>query len=327
MMDVMFYEAFEEEEREIRKILPEEIRAGFTPKTIQEEGASQVPSTLISIRTQSRVPLIWAKDLKGLLTRSQGHDHVDAFRRESKAEMSCGFLGNYCARAVAEQAALMMMSLLRKLKSQEKKFMSFARDGLTGLECAGRKVLVVGVGNIGTQIVDIARGLRMDVRGVDLVENIKDLQYVSLSEGIAWADVVLCALSLTEKTNGMLDYRAFEKARQGMVFVNVARGEISPIEDLKKLLDEGTIAAIGLDVYPQEGLLADSLRAQKPAEGPQGKILLELAKDERVLLTPHNAFNTKEALGQKASLTVESVISYLNKGTFPYSIPSPELEN
>ncbi|MCK5083282.1 MAG: hydroxyacid dehydrogenase [Candidatus Omnitrophica bacterium] len=322
MMDVMFYEAFEEEDREIRKILPEEILAGFTPKTIQEEGSLQAPSTLISIRTQSRVPLIWAKDLKGLLTRSQGHDHVGAFRRESKAEMSCGFLGNYCARAVAEQAALMMMSLLRKLKSQEKKFMSFARDGLTGLECAGRKVLVVGVGNIGTQIVDIARGLRMDVRGVDLVENIKDLQYVSLSEGIAWADVVLCSLSLTEQTNGILDYRAFKKARQGMVFVNVARGEISPVEDLKKLLDEGTIAAIGLDVYSQEGLLADSLRAQRPEDAPQGRVVLELAKKENVLLTPHNAFNTKEALEQKASLTVAAVARYLKEGTFPDPVPS-----
>ena len=322
MMDVMFYEAFEEEEREIKKILPEEIRTGFTSKTIQEEGAAQAPSALISIRTQSRVPLSWDQDLKGILTRSQGHDHVDVFRRESKAEMAYGFLGNYCARAVAEQAALMMMSLLRKLKSQEKNFMSFTRDGLTGSECAGRKVLVVGVGNIGAQIVDIARGLRMDVKGVDLVKNFKDLQYVSLSEGIAWADVVLCALSLTEKTNGMLDYRAFEKARQGMVFVNVARGEISPIEDLKKLLDEGTIAAIGLDVYPQEGLLADSLRARRPEDSPQGRVVLGLAQKENVLLTPHNAFNTKEALEQKASLTVAAVVSYLKEGTFPYPVPS-----
>ncbi len=244
MTDVMFYEAFEEEEQEIKRILPREIRAGFTPKTIQEEGALPLPAALISIRTQSRIPLEWGQSLKGILTRSQGYDHVLAFRRECKTDIDCGFLGNYCSRAVAEQAALMMMALLRKLKKQEGNFISFSRDGLTGLECKGRKVLVVGVGNIGREIVDIARGLRMAVMGVDIDPALKDLDYVALSEGMAWADVVFCALSLTEKTDGMLDYRAFEKARQGVVFINIARGEISPVGDLKKLLDEGKIAIL-----------------------------------------------------------------------------------
>ena len=321
MIDVMFYEAFEEEEQEIKRILPEDIQSGFTPKTVQEKGDSRLPATLISIRTQSRIPLDWSRGVKGILTRSQGYDHVLAFRRESKVNIDWGFLGNYCARAVAEQAALMAMALLRKLKRQEKNFISFSRDGLTGLECKGRKVLVVGVGNIGREIVDIVRGLRMAVKGVDLVPVLKDLDYVPLSEGMAWADVVFCALSLTEQTNGMLNYRAFEKANQGLIFVNIARGEISPIKDINRILDEGKIAGIGLDVYPQESFLADSLRARHPVETPQGKIILELAKNERVLLTPHNAFNTKEALGQKASLTVESVVSYLNEGIFPCPVP------
>ena len=161
----------------------------------------------------------------------------------------------------------------------------------------------------------------MVVKGVDIVETLKEIEYVALSEGMAWADVVVCALSLTEQTDGMLNYRAFENARQGVVFINIARGEISPIEDLKRLFDEGKIAGIGLDVYPQESFLADSLRAQQPVETLCGKLMLELAKNEEVLLTPHNAFNTKEALEQKASLTVASVVDYLNKGIFPYPVP------
>ena len=321
MTEVMFYEAFEEEEQAIKRILPPDIQAGFTPKTIQEKGNPRLPAKLVSVRTQSRIPLDWGRSMKGILTRSQGYDHVSAFLRESKADIDCGFLGNYCARAVAEQAVLMMMALSRKLKSQEKNFISFSRDGLTGLECKGRKALVVGVGNIGREITDIVRGLRMDVKGVDIVPALKDLDYVPLSEGMAWADVVFCALSLTEQTGGMLNYRTFEKVHQGLIFVNIARGEISPVEDLKRLLDEGKIAGIGLDVYPQESFLADSLRARRSVETPQGEAILELAGNERALLTPHNAFNTKEALGQKASLTVASVVSYLNEGIFPYPVP------
>lgn len=323
MIDVMFYEVFEEEEREIKERLPTDIRAAFTARTVQEEGGRDLPSKLISIRTQSRIPPKWGHAMKGLLTRSQGYDHVLAFRRESGADIDCGYLENYCARAVAEQAALMMMALLRRLKKQEKNFMAFARDGLTGRECKGRRALVVGVGRIGREIVDIVRGLRMTVKGVDLVPAINDLEYVPLSEGIAWADVVFCALALTEQTEGMLDVRAFKKARQGSVFVNIARGEIAPLEGLKRLLDEGKIAGIGLDVYSQEGLLADSLRARKPANAPEGRMIMDLAGDDRVLLTPHNAFNTKEALEQKVSLTIESVVSYLRKGTFPYPVPIP----
>jgi D-lactate dehydrogenase len=215
----------------------------------------------------------------------------------------------------------MMMSLLRKLKSQEKNLLSFSRDGLTGLECKARKALVIGVGNIGREIVDIAQGLRMEVKGVDIDPVLKDLDYVSLRQGVAWADVVFCALSLTEKTEGMLNYAALEKTKPGLIFVNIARGEISPVEDLKRLLDEGKIAGLGLDVYPQESLFADSLRAQRTVENPQGKIILELVKDKRVLFTPHNAFNTKEALEQKASLAVASVVDYLKNGTFPRPVP------
>ncbi|MBN1870013.1 MAG: hydroxyacid dehydrogenase [Candidatus Omnitrophica bacterium] len=321
MIDVMFYEMFEEEEREIKRMLPRDIRAGFTPKTIQEAGDTAPPATVVSIRTQSRIPLDWGRRVKGILARTQGYDHLAVYRRESKAGISYGFLGNYCARAVAEQAALMMMALMRNLKKQEKNFVAFSRDGLTGTECKGKRALVVGVGNIGREIVDIGRGLGMEAKGVDIAQTLKKFAYVPLNEGIEWADIIFCALSLTEKTNGMLNYEALNKARTGAIFINIARGEIAPLEDLKRLLDEGKISGIGLDVYAQEGFLADSLRAGKSDETPQGKLVLELAQSDKAVLTPHNAFNTKEALARKAALTVESVVSCLKKGTFPHPVP------
>ena len=122
MLDVMFYEAFEEEEKEIKEALPTDVRAGFTPKTIAEAGGKECPAQLISIRTQSALPVEWAKDLKGILTRSQGYDHLTDYLSKTKADIACGYLGSYCARAVAEQAVLMMMALLRRLKKQIKQF-------------------------------------------------------------------------------------------------------------------------------------------------------------------------------------------------------------
>jgi len=210
MIDVMFYEAFEEEEKAIKKILPTHIRAQFTGKTIQEQNDNVPPAQLISIRTQSLVPKDWAKRIKGILTRSQGYDHLLDLSREIVADIACGYLGSYCARAVAEQAILMMMALFRKLKKQLTHFETFTRDGLTGLECRGRRAFIAGVGNIGSEIVDITKGLRMQVKGFDIEQKIKDLSYASLTEGVKWADVVFCALPLTKETEGMLNYKVFQ---------------------------------------------------------------------------------------------------------------------
>ncbi len=322
MLDVMFYEAFEEEQKEIKGFLPEDVRAAFTSKTIQETEEKKPSCALISIRTQSRIPLSWAKSVDGILSRSQGFDHLMAFRRESDSDAACGYLGNYCARAVAEQAILMVMVLLRKFKKQEQQFVSFSRDGLTGKECQGRNVLIIGVGNIGSEMADMAKGLKMIVRGVDIAPKAKNIKYVSLSDGLDWADAALCALPLTDQTEGMLNYAALKESKPGLIFINIARGEISPVGDLKKLLEEEILEGVGMDVYAQEGAMANSFRAGEGGKTPEGRDILEMAKNENVIFTPHNAFNTSEALKKKASLTVTAIISYLKNRTFPTTIPS-----
>jgi len=322
MMDVIFYEAFNEEESAIKKLLPSHIHAQFTWKTIQEQNESAPPAQLISIRTQSEVPKNWGKSVKGILARSQGYDHLLGFSRDTTSDIDCGYLGNYCSRAVAEHAILMMMALLRKFKKQLTQFKTFTRDGLTGVECRGRRVLVVGVGNIGSEIIDIARGLRMEVKGFDKEQRIKGLSYISLAEGMKWAEVVFCALPLTKKTKGMLDYKIFQDANPGLVFINVSRGDISPLNDLKKLLDEQILGGISLDVFPQESELANGLRSGSKNKEFLDETIAELAGNDQVLFTPHNAFNTQEALEQKAALSVEAVVAYLGKGVFPCPIPS-----
>jgi D-lactate dehydrogenase len=322
MIDVIFYEVFEEEEKALKKYLPSDIHAEFTDKTIQERKGHKPPAELISIRTQSEVPAGWAEGIKGVLTRSQGYDHLEVFRRVTGGKVPCGYLNNYCARAVAEQAVLAMMALLRKLKKQIACFDTFKRDGLTGFECRGRKALVVGIGNIGSQIVDIAQGLRMAVKGVDIERKLKDLSYVSLSEGIPWADAVFCALPLTPETRGMFNYNVFKKARPGLIFINIARGEIAPEEDLKRLLSDGLLGGLSLDIYSQESSLANYLRGSGGIKNPSNQTVLDLKENSNVLFTPHNAFNTQEALEKKAERSAASVISFLRTGKFPYPLPA-----
>ncbi|OGW97493.1 MAG: hypothetical protein A2Y04_04830 [Omnitrophica WOR_2 bacterium GWC2_45_7] len=320
MYDVVFYEAFKEEETAIKKYLPHDIQAKFTPQTIQDSKDKAPLAGLISIRTQSRVPVSWVNKMKGLLSRSQGYDHVETVFKKSKTKIPCGYLKDYCARAVAEHAVMAMMVLLRKLKQQMKSFDTFQRDHLTGFECLNRRALVVGVGEIGSEIVDIALGLKMLVKGVDIAPHFKGVTYVSIQQGIAWADVVFCALPLTELTKGLLNYQLLNKAKPGMVLINISRGEISPDGDLKILLDKGLLGAVSLDVYSQESLLADYLRGKRKMTSKTIRRVLELKNHENVLFTPHNAFNTYEAVDRKASLSVDAVVSFLVKGIFPNQV-------
>lgn len=71
-MDVMFYEVFAEEETALKRYLPSQVAAGFSPATIQAASATQPPAGLIAIRTQSIVPPAWMEQVAGILTRSAG---------------------------------------------------------------------------------------------------------------------------------------------------------------------------------------------------------------------------------------------------------------
>jgi D-lactate dehydrogenase len=320
-LDVFFYEAFAEEAEGLKHYLPEEIRAGFTWKTVQEQGDTKPPAPLISIRTQSLIPAAWAPGLQGVLSRSTGYDHLLAFRRQCGSNLPCGHLPPYCSRAVAEQAMLLWMALLRNLQAQIDKFSSFNRDGLTGRECAHKTLLVVGVGNLGYEVVGIGRGLDMNVLGVDIVERHPSVVYVPINEGLPAADIIVCAMNLTAGNPGYFSYRLLKKAKSGAVFINISRGELSPAGDLLRLLDENHLSGVGLDVFNHEGELAGSLREGRRSDDPEVVDLLQLGGRPNVILTPHNAFNTREAVARKARLSVEQAEHFLKHGEFLQPVP------
>ncbi len=363
-LDVFFYEAFDEEAEAIRRYLPEGLSAGFTWRTIQEDAASSLsegdpPARVVSTRTQSVFPAEWADRVDGIFTRSAGYDHVRAYRRACGRDIPAGYLPRYCGRAVAEHAMMLWTALLRKLPRQLGQFERFCRDGITGRECKGRTVLVVGVGNIGGEIVKVAQGLGMTALGVDPVKRHGFVDYVGCDEGLPRADVIVCAMNLTDANVGYFDYERLARAKSGAVFVNIARGEIAPAADLLRLLEDGRLAGVGLDVYEDESELAVMLRetailttqarrarrTAKPGERPQRKAestgcppclrgemfrcsavtaTLELARREDVIATPHNAFNTAEAVERKARMSVEAIAQFLHEGAFPEPVPGDD---
>lgn len=322
MLAVFFYETFQEEEQALRHYLNPKLKVGFTWQTIQEAGSVQPPATLISIRTQSIIPPAWGTQLSGLLTRSTGYDHLHHYLAQSQGNLPCGYLPLYCHRAVAEHTLLLWLTLLRKLPQQLQQFHTFNRDGLTGQECQSKTLLVVGVGRIGYEVITIGRGLGMQVFGVDIKNKHPDVTYVTLEEGLFQADVVVCAMNLTVDNQNYFNYSVLKQGKPGMIFINIARGEMSPATDLLRLLDEQFLGGVALDVYDNERELAPSLRRGQ-VNFPQLHLeaVLELAKRPNVILTPHNAFNTQEAVTRKAEHSVQQIQAFLATSQFIWSVP------
>jgi D-lactate dehydrogenase len=320
-MDVFFYEAFSEEEETLRRYLPANISAGFMKETIQESGHALPAAALISIRTQSSIPPLWGSHIAGILTRSTGYDHITTYLTTSGAQVRAGWLPLYCSRAVAEQALMLWLGLMRKIKSQMANLPCFDRDGLTGMECLGKTLLVVGVGNIGSEICCIGEALGMKVLGVDIVRRHPSIHYVSIEDAIKKADVICCAMNLTEKNHGYFTYDLLVKARQGAIFVNIARGELAPAADLLRLLEEGHLGGVGLDVYENEGEIAVALRSGSPAKDPAVRSVLALSRHADAILTPHNAFNTTESVERKAHMSMQQIEHFLKHGDFIWKVP------
>ncbi|MCX6134030.1 MAG: hypothetical protein NTU47_09485 [Ignavibacteriales bacterium] len=319
-MQIFFYEAFEDEADTLKALLGDEFTYGFAPETIAEAGHRNPPARLISIRTQSSVPLEWTDHLDGVLSRSTGYDHLITYSSQIQHRLPLGFLEEYATRAVAEHAVMLAMALLRKLPQQMRQFPVFNREGLTGSECAGKNVLVVGVGRIGSEIVRVAKGLGFIVKGVDIVPDKSDVEYVSREEGIRWGDVIICAMNLTEENRGYFNYELLSRAPKGSIFINIARGELSPLGDVERLLADASIAGLGLDVFEDEGLLGAALRNPGKTTSPLTSQVNRLLAFPNVILTPHNAFNSAEALRGKSALTVQQVRFFLKNKDFLWKI-------
>ena len=111
----------------------------------------------------------------------------------------------------------------------------------------------------------------------------------------------------------------FNKVKKGSLFINISRGEIAPICTLYKYLNNEILSGMALDVFDFENELAISLRSNKKTENV--KLIMKIKKHPNVILTPHNAFNTHEAVIRKAKHTIKQIKSLTEEGKFIWEIP------
>ncbi len=251
-----------------------------------------------------------ALNIKYLVLRSVGYDHVD-LKKANELGIKVANVPAYSPFAVAEHAITLLMALNRKLKLSQILIQrnDFRLDGLTGFDIHGKTVGIVGMGKIGEAFARIMHGFGCNLLCYDTqpkhdLETELNIKYVTFSELCKSSDVISIHCPLNTETKHLFNSRAFDLMKKGVYIINTARGPIIDTKDLITALDQGIVAAAGLDVYEfEKGIFFHDHQTDKV----QDILFNKLITYPNVLVTAHQAFLTETALKNIAETTINNL--------------------
>jgi D-lactate dehydrogenase len=264
------------------------------------------------------------KNLKLITTRSTGFDHIDAAYCKKRG-IQVRNVPRYGEITVAEFTFGLLLDLTRKITSvnQAMKNGHLSLDNYIGLDLHGRTLGVIGTGTIGRHVIHLALSFGMKVLAYDLYPNEEvkktGVEYVSLDDLYQQSEIITLHVPSTKENYHLLNAQAFAKMKQGVYIINTARGDLIETEALYEALQSGKIAGAGLDVLEHEELLIhDDIRF------PNEKLLhketllsslinTKLLQMENVLITPHTAFNSIDAIHRILATTLDNIKAFFEK--------------
>jgi D-lactate dehydrogenase len=283
-------------------------------------------SEIISIFVHSEVDdkaLDQLGDLKAIATRSTGFDHIDTEVCKERG-IEVAYVPSYGENTVASHTIGLLLNIAHRISDgiDRTRKGDFSNQGLRGFDVHDKTIGVIGAsGGIGRHVVRMAKGLGMQVIGQDMEEDddfAKELEfeYVSLDDLCARSDVVTIHVPYSEATHHLIGSEQFKKMRDGVVFLNTARGGLVDERALLKALASGKVGAAGIDVIKAEPQIreeAELLRIVLEDEEKWGTLLANetLLRMRNVYVTPHNAFNTKEAIQRILDITLENIEGFI----------------
>ena len=242
--------------------------------------------------------------------RSAGYNNVDV--RAAFGKIHVVHVPAYSPYAVAEHAMALLLTSIRRVHkayNRTREF-NFSLSGLTGFDLHGKTVGVIGTGRIGRIFIDICQGFGMNVIAYDhYPAEGSGIEYVSLSELFERSDIISLHCPLTSETKHMIDGRAIEQMKKGVVILNTSRGALIDAEALLEGIKARKIGAACLDVYEEE---ADVFFEDRSGHILDDELLSRLISMPNVIVTSHQAFLTEEALNNIAETTVSNIISYFD---------------
>ena len=288
----------------------------WPPEEELVNAARDVDAILSRSATISRPVIAASPKLKIVSRHGVGVDYVD-IQACTEHGVLVTITGDANYEAVSEQALACLLAVARKiaLADAEMKAGKWERPHLTGVELYRKVLGIVGLGRIGSRMAKHAKGFDMEVIACDpYIDPERALRFdatlVDLRTLLRRSDFVSLHVPLTEETEHMIGQAQLELMKPSAILVNTARGPVVDGQALYEALSIGTIAGAGLDVFEEEPL---------PADHP-------LRKLDNVVLTPHVAGQSEEAMVGVSIRAAENVLRVLRGETPPIElIVNPEV--
>jgi len=318
-MVISFFEVTDIEKLEFDKVFSRHNKAKFFEEPIQNVDIKEYQdSDVICVFVHSKVAkdiIDMCPNLKMIATRSTGTDHIDIMHANEK-NVRVMNVPLYGENTVAEHTFALILALSRKIHESYVKTMkgSFSTDGLMGFDLRDKTIGIIGGGRIGLHVARMARSFGMHVRVYDIKQDdflaeIINFKYVSLNELLEVSDIVSLHVPSNKYTHHMINSESLDRMKHGAILINTARGDLVNTKDLIKALEERKIYGAGLDVLEGENLLIEENMFNSPIEEAtkvieNNKKLTELPN---VVITPHNAFNSIEAVQRIIAKTIANI--------------------
>jgi len=272
------------------------------------------------------------KSLKLIATMSTGFDHIDLEECRKMGIIVCN-VPSYGSNTVAEHTFGLILNLTRNIHKayRRTRYENLSYEGLMGTDINGKTLGVIGTGRIGVKVISIAKGFNMNVIAYDPypkqgLEEQLHFRYVSVDELLSSSDIVTLHLPLNEHTHHLIDEHALSRMKQDAIIINTARGGIIETEALVKALKSGHLGGAGLDVLEGELMVKEEMEIVH-SSGTLGieqmKLLMEnhaLMKMPNVLITPHLAFYSKEAVQRIMDTTLQNLFDLIENRGFPNQV-------
>lgn len=317
-MKILFYDAKPYDTESFDRILPQynDMSVTYLADDINETTislakgydavclfvASQVDAKTIATLAEFGVKLI--------LMRCAGYNNVDLAAAEANGVMVM-HVPAYSPECIAEHALALAFAVNRRIHKAYIRVRenNFSLMGLAGVNLYGKTAGIVGTGRIGAAMARACNGLGMNVIAYDKYPNnsLDFVKYTTLDELLRQSDLISLHCPLTDETYHLIDSKAIEIMKNGVILVNTSRGALISTDDLIKGIRQHKFGGVGLDVYEEEG---DNVFENREDDILEHSVTARLLSFPNVIVTSHQGFLTAEALEAIAKTTLDNAVSF-----------------
>lgn len=260
-----------------------------------------------------------AGGVKCISTRTVGYDHVDLKAAKEEGLVICN--APYPPNSVANYTIMLMLMCCRRVTHilDRSALQDYSLMGKIGIDISGCTVGIIGTGKIGRTVIEHLKGFGCRILAYDLLEQegMVEATYTDLDTIYRECDIISLHMPSTESNFHMIDEKAIAKMKDGVIIINTARGSLIDSKAMIRGLESGKIGAAGLDVIEDETELYYFNLCGQPMTNHELAILESFPN---VVVTPHIAFYTAEAVEHMVKNSIAGCMYALNGDKNPFEI-------